>query len=321
MNERIFGVDVGGTTVKIGLFDREGTLLRKWEIPTRREDEGKNILPDTAASILQEMKEQNILPENVLGVGLGVPGPVLPDGTVERCVNLGWKETVDLDDTLGKLLGGIPVTAGNDANVAALGEVWKGAGVGRSSAVMVTLGTGVGGGIVINGEIICGAHGMGGEIGHMHVRDDDLDVCNCGGQGCVEQSASATGLVREAKRVLAANPDTESSMRRSGDALDSRRIIDCAKDGDALASQAVDTMANYLGRALANIAMVVDPEAFIIGGGVSRAGAFLTDIVTRYYHRYSPLSKKKSYIVLASLGNDAGMYGAAKLVLNRFGKS
>ena len=320
MNKRIFGVDVGGTTVKIGLFDQEGTLLRKWEIPTRKEEDGRNILPDTASAILHEMKEQNILPDDVIGVGLGVPGPVLPDGTVERCVNLGWNDIVDLDDTLGKLLGGIPVTAGNDANVAALGEVWKGAGVGRSSAVMVTLGTGVGGGIIINGEIVTGAHGMGGEIGHMHVRDDDKDVCNCGGQGCVEQSASATGLVREAKRVLAANPDTESAMRKFGEELDSRRIFDCAKEGDDLANRAVDTMADYLGRALANVAMVVDPEAFIIGGGVSRAGAFLTDKVTAYYHRYSPLSKKKSYIVPASLGNDAGIYGAARLVINCFAK-
>ena len=310
-----FGVDVGGTTVKIGCFDKEGHLISKWEIPTRKESQGKYILPDVAASLKERMEKDGIELENVQGIGIGVPGPVLANGTVERCVNLGWGHT-DMKGILRQYFPGVDIEAGNDANVAALGEVWRGAGRGKKNAVMVTLGTGVGGGVVIDGKIVSGVHGMGGEIGHIHIRDEDQDTCNCGGHGCLEQTASATGLVREAKRLLAADPENTSSMLEYGEKLEAKDIVACAVQGDELALKAIDTMSFYLGRALASIAMVVDPEVFIIGGGVSRAGKFLNDRIEKYYYEYAPLTGSKSEIVTALLGNDAGIYGAAKMVLD-----
>ena len=310
-----FGVDVGGTTVKIGCFDQEGHILSKWEIPTRKEEKGKYVLPDVAASLKNYIEKEHIAMGDIRGIGIGVPGPVLRNGTVERCVNLGWGHT-DMKGILRQYFPGIDIEAGNDANVAALGEVWRGASRGRKNAVMVTLGTGVGGGVIINGKIVTGVHGMGGEIGHIHVRDEDHDTCNCGGHGCLEQSASATGLVREAKRLLRENPDTESGMREKGDRLEAKDVFAFAAKEDALALKAIDTMAYYLGRAFAGIAMVVDPEVFIIGGGVSRAGKFLNDRIEKYYYDYAPLTGQKSDIVTALLGNDAGIYGAAKMVLD-----
>lgn len=310
-----FGVDVGGTTVKIGCFDKEGHLISKWEIPTRKESQGKYILPDVAESLKERMEMDGIELENVQGIGIGVPGPVLANGTVERCVNLGWGHT-DMKGILRQYFPGVDIEAGNDANVAALGEVWRGAGRGKKNAVMVTLGTGVGGGVVIDGKIVSGVHGMGGEIGHIHIRDEDQDTCNCGGHGCLEQTASATGLVREAKRLLAADPENTSSMLEYGEKLEAKDIVACAVEGDELALKAIDTMSFYLGRALASIAMVVDPEVFIIGGGVSRAGKFLNDKIEKYYYEYAPLTGSKSEIVTALLGNDAGIYGAAKMVLD-----
>ena len=310
-----FGVDVGGTTVKIGCFDKEGHLISKWEIPTRKESQGKYILPDVAESLKERMEMDGIELENVQGIGIGVPGPVLANGTVERCVNLGWGHT-DMKGILRQYFPGVDIEAGNDANVAALGEVWRGAGRGKKNAGMVTLGTGVGGGVVIDGKIVSGVHGMGGEIGHIHIRDEDQDTCNCGGHGCLEQTASATGLVREAKRLLAANPENTSSMLEYGEKLEAKDIVACAVQGDELALKAIDTMSFYLGRALASIAMVVDPEVFIIGGGVSRAGKFLNDKIEKYYYEYAPLTGSKSEIVTALLGNDAGIYGAAKMVLD-----
>lgn len=310
-----FGVDVGGTTVKIGCFDKEGHLISKWEIPTRKESQGKYILPDVAESLKERMEMDGIELENVQGIGIGVPGPVLANGTVERCVNLGWGHT-DMKGILRQYFPGVDIEAGNDANVAALGEVWRGAGRGKKNAVMVTLGTGVGGGVVIDGKIVSGVHGMGGEIGHIHIRDEDQDTCNCGGHGCLEQTASATGLVREAKRLLAANPENTSSLLEYGEKLEAKDIVACAVQGDELALKAIDTMSFYLGRALASIAMVVDPEVFIIGGGVSRAGKFLNDKIEKYYYEYAPLTGSKSEIVTALLGNDAGIYGAAKMVLD-----
>lgn len=310
-----FGVDVGGTTVKIGCFDKEGHLISKWEIPTRKESQGKYILPDVAESLKERMEMDGIELENVQGIGIGVPGPVLANGTVERCVNLGWGHT-DMKGILRQYFPGVDIEAGNDANVAALGEVWRGAGRGKKNAVMVTLGTGVGGGVVIDGKIVSGVHGMGGEIGHIHIRDEDQDTCNCGGHGCLEQTASATGLVREAKRLLAADPENTSSMLEYGEKLEAKDIVACAVQGDELALKAIDTMSFYLGRALASIAMVVDPEVFIIGGGVSRAGKFLNDKIEKYYYEYAPLTGSKSEIVTALLGNDAGIYGAAKMVLD-----
>lgn len=312
MGKKCIGIDVGGTTVKIGIFGIDGSLLEKWEVPTRKEENGKYILSDVAASIQEKLREQNISIEDVEGAGIGVPGPVMPDGYVEVCVNLGWRDK-NPQEELQKLLG-VPVFSGNDANVAALGEMWQGGGKGYKDIVMVTLGTGVGGGVILNEKIISGKHGLGGEIGHIHVRDEEKEYCNCGGQGCLEQVASATGIAREARRVLAARKE-ESSMRTFGDAITAKDVLDCAKAGDELAGAVMETVSRYLGLVLAQVALTIDPEAFVIGGGVSKAGPFLLEGIQKYYDKYTAISANKAIITLAKLGNDAGIYGSARLVL------
>ncbi len=312
MEKKCIGIDVGGTTVKIGIFGIDGSLLEKWEVPTRKEENGKYILSDVAASIQEKLREQNISIEDVEGAGIGVPGPVMPDGYVEVCVNLGWRDK-NPQEELQKLLG-VHVFSGNDANVAALGEMWQGGGKGYKDIVMVTLGTGVGGGVILNEKIISGKHGLGGEIGHIHVRDEEKEYCNCGGQGCLEQVASATGIAREARRVLAARKE-ESSMRAFGDEITAKDVLDCAKAGDELAGAVMETVSRYLGLVLAQVALTIDPEAFVIGGGVSKAGPFLLEGIQKYYDKYTAISVNKAIITLAKLGNDAGIYGSARLVL------
>ena len=201
MGKVCVGIDVGGTTVKLGLFETTGRLMDKWEIPTRTEDGAKNILPDIAASVRKKLEDLEIDLEDVIGAGMGIPGPVLPDGSVTLCVNLGWRD-MNPQRELSALLDGLPVKSGNDANVAALGEMWQGGGKGFSDIVMVTLGTGVGGGVIIDEKIVAGRHGLGGEIGHIHARDEETESCNCGGVGCLEQIASATGIAKFVKHPL-----------------------------------------------------------------------------------------------------------------------
>ena len=316
MSKYAFGVDVGGTTVKLGLFNDEGQVLDKWEIPTVKDNGGEKVLPDIAASIKNKMQEKNITAADLVGVGIGAPGAVNADGfMVNGAVNIGWG-SFDLAETLKKELD-LPVTvkAGNDANVAALGEMWQGGGKGYSNLVAVTLGTGVGGGVVHDQKIVAGRHGLGGEIGHIHIREGEKETCNCGGHGCLEQVASATGIAREARRKMAAKPDA-SVMRAYGDAITAKNVLDAAKAGDALALEVMDTVCYYLGWALATISMTVDPEIFVIGGGVSKAGTFLTDWIDRYYRELTPISENKGEVRLATLGNDAGIYGAARLLLD-----
>ena len=307
-----FGVDVGGTTVKLGFFDEEGNLLEKWEIPTRTEDHGKNILPDVTASILDKMKEREVSREEIAGVGIGAPGPIDAKGTVYVAVNLGWG-TFSLKNELQSLLN-LPVEAGNDANVAALGEMWKGGGQGYSNVVAVTLGTGVGGGIIVDGKILSGATGAGGEIGHIHVMDDETEACNCGNCGCLEQYTSATGIVRLAKRRLAED-DKPSVLRESGN-ISAKTVFDAVKDGDELAIEVAERFGKILGKTLAGIAAVVNPEIFVIGGGVSKAGPVLLDYIQKNYTLYAFSGSRGALFALATLGNDAGIYGAAKLVLD-----
>lgn len=314
MGLKCVGVDIGGTTVKIGLFETDGELLDKWEVPTRKEENGKYILEDVAASIRKKLEEKGLTLADVVGVGMGIPGPVLPDGNVEVCVNLGWRN-VNPGKTLSALLDGITVQSGNDANVAALGEMWQGGGKGYRDIVAITLGTGVGGGIIMNQKIVAGRHGLGGEVGHIHIREDEKEYCNCGGMGCLEQIASATGIAREARRKMAAC-DMPSQLRKAGDAVTAKDVLDAAKAGDELALGVMEVVGKYLGMALGQLALTVDPDMFVIGGGVSKAGQFLLDLVDRHYQYYTPLSKNKAGIALAKLGNDAGIYGAARLVLN-----
>ena len=312
MRTYCFGIDVGGTTVKMGLFTTEGELLDKWEIPTRKEDGGAYILNDVAASVEAKLTEKNIAKEDVAGAGIGVPGPTLDTGYVSICVNLGGKDKNPANE-LSELLS-IPVKAGNDANVAALGEMWKGGGEGYLDVVLLTLGTGVGGGIIINGEIAPSHRGVGGELGHITVNPDEEATCNCGNHGCLEQYASATGVVRIAKKLLAASKE-ESSLRTL-ETVTAKDVFDAAKTGDHLAVEAVEVLGKYLGLVVANVALTVDPDVFVIGGGVSKAGQVLIDVITKYYHKFAKIiGDNKAKVVLAKLGNDAGIYGAARMVL------
>ena len=296
----------------MGLFTTEGELLDKWEIPTRKEDGGAYILNDVAASVEAKLAEKNIEKEDVAGAGIGVPGPTLDTGYVSICVNLGWKDKNPANE-LSELLS-IPVKAGNDANVAALGEMWKGGGEGYLDVVLLTLGTGVGGGIIINGEIAPSHRGVGGELGHITVNPDEEATCNCGNHGCLEQYASATGVVRIAKKLLAASKE-ESSLRTL-ETVTAKDVFDAAKAGDHLAVEAVEVLGKYLGLVVANVALTVDPDVFVIGGGVSKAGQVLIDVIIKYYHKFAKIiGDNKAKVVLAKLGNDAGIYGAARMVL------
>lgn len=311
MSQYVFGVDIGGTTVKLGLFDTEGNLLDKWEIPTRTEESGSYILPDIAKDIQRKIEEKQISKEMVVGVGVGAPGPIDNQGVVHRAVNLGWG-VFSIKDTLEEILK-VPVMAGNDANVAALGEMWKGGGQGSSDLIVVTLGTGVGGGIIVDGKILTGATGAGGEIGHIHVEDNESETCGCGNVGCLEQYASATGVTRLANRKLEES-EKESALR--GGEISAKTVFDAVKAGDALAIEIAEEFGKYLGNCLAAIAGVVNPEAIVLGGGVSKAGEILINYIKPYYEKNVFHGSRNVKFSLATLGNDAGIYGAAKLVLD-----
>ena len=311
MSKYCFGIDVGGTSVKCGLFQTDGTLADKWEIPTRTENQGENILPDVAEAIRNKMQERGIDKADVAGVGIGIPGPINTKGEAACAVNLYWgfkpvaKELSELT--------GLPAKAGNDANVAALGEAWKGAAAGAQNVVMATLGTGVGGGIIVGGKIVAGHHGAGGEIGHANIDHSENEKCNCGNSGCLEQYTSATGIVRVARQILESS--SETSTLRGIEKLTAKDVLDAFKAGDVLAGKIMEQVGDKLGGALAFIAAVVDPEAIVIGGGVSKAGQPLIDCIQKYYRQYAFSLCKDTPMVIASLGNDAGIYGAAKMVL------
>ncbi|MDO4975744.1 MAG: ROK family glucokinase [Eubacteriales bacterium] len=312
MKEYIFGVDLGGTTVKIGIFNTEGNLLHKWEIPTRREENGDYILPDIAASCKATAKEQGYDMDDFKGLGIGIPGAVDKNGISPSCVNLGWgyKEVKrELEEMIG-----IPCFVDNDANVAAYGEMWMGAGKGSEDMVMVTLGTGIGGGVIANGRIISGAHGYGAEIGHMRINMHEKEArCNCGKYGCFEQYCSATGIANEAKKGLK-DPEVKSILRDL-DEITAKDVFDAVKASDAFAIGQIEQFGRRLARGLSFIAGVTDPEIFVIGGGVSKAGNIIIDVVKRYYPEFIYGNQKLVKFVLAELGNDAGIYGCAKLVL------
>lgn len=310
-----FGVDIGGTTVKIAYFDELGTMLDSWEIPTVKTGNGSQILPDVAKALEDYMAAHHIERKDVIGVGVGVPGPVNNKGVVNMCVNLGWGR-MEVAKELENLIG-LPVRAGNDANVAALGEYWKGSGKEYDSMVMATLGTGVGGGIVVDGQLLHGAHGAGGEVGHMVLNRHETERCGCGNRGCVEQYCSATGLVRLAKMRLAA--DHAASVLREKDHLEAKDVFDAAKQEDALALEVLEQYYDYLGEFLASLCAIVDPEVVVLGGGVCKAGQMLLDGVRRGYGRFCFSGVKDVQITQAQLGNAAGSYGAFKLVLDAFG--
>ena len=312
MEKRCFGVDIGGTTVKMGLFTVDGKVTDKWEIPTRKEENGKYILEDIAKSVKERMQRDTLTLEDIAGLGIGVPGPVKEDGTVLKCANLGWG-VFNVADTIRELTGIENVKEGNDANVAALGEMWQGGGKGYNNLVMVTLGTGVGGGVILGGKILTGSNGAGGEIGHIRVNYEEKDVCGCGKTGCLEQYASATGVVRLAKKAL---EKKEKKTTLVADDLSAKAVFDAAKAGDELAMDIVEKFGFYLGMALAHISQVIDPEVFVIGGGVARAGQIIIDEVSKNYEENVMFALKNKAFKMAELGNDAGIYGSARMVLD-----
>jgi len=312
MSKYAIGIDLGGTSCKIGLFTTEGELLAKDSIPTDASGNGEKILPAIAEGILSRLQEKGISKDEIIGAGMGVPGAVTPDGKVNKAVNLGWHTVRPVAQELSDLVG-IPVKVANDANVAALGENWKGAGAGLDSMIMVTLGTGIGGGIVIHNQILVGANGAAGEIGHIIVNHDEEEACNCGHHGCIEQYASATGIARVAGRILAKD-DTPSALRDL-ETITAKDVYDAAREGDAKAKEVVDTVGVLLGRFLAVLTNTINPDAIILGGGVSHAGEILLDSIRPTFLEDAFHAIRDTRILIATLGNDAGIYGGARLVL------
>lgn len=331
-----FGVDIGGTSIKMGLFNLEGDLIEKWDIPTNLDSEGQHILSEIADEIKDRMSKHNLGHDEIVGIGVGVPGPVQSNGVVLKCVNIGWG-IVNIKEEL-EALTGLTVVPGNDANVAALGELFKGGGSGCHSMVMVTLGTGVGGGIIIDGKIVSGANGSGGEIGHFPMVGDEEETCGCGNKGCLEQYASATGIVRLAKQMLMKGEGCDeahvkacdeahakacdeahtkaSSSLLSNEPLTAEAVINAAKSGDVIGQSVVERVGWMLGKAMATLACAINPEVFVIGGGVSKAGDLLIDPIKRNFDAMAFHGTKHTQFAVATLGNDAGIYGGAKLVLD-----
>ena len=305
-----FGVDIGGTTVKMGLLEEEGKIVDKWEITTDTSEEGKAILPNVAASIENKMKEHGLTKEDIIGVGAGVPAPVTAEGIVNGSANLGWNYK-EVKKELEELTG-MKACIGNDANVAALGEMWKGGGAGEMNVIMVTLGTGVGGGVIINGKVLVGANGAGGEIGHLCVNYEEKDKCGCGNCGCLEQYASATGIVRLAKKKL--GQELRPTILTKED-VTAKDVFDAVKAGDETAKEIAVEFGRYLGYALANLAAVLDPAVIVIGGGVPKAGGVLIPYIREPFMERAFFANRNVKFALATLGNDAGICGAAKLVL------
>lgn len=310
-----FGVDVGGTTVKMGLLKNDGTIVDKWEIKSRTENHGSAILPDIAASLAEKQQEHGVQVEEVVGIGIGVPAPVNTEGIVQNTANLGWgyKEVKrELEE-----LTGYPVGVGNDANMAALGEMWLGAGKGQRDMIMVTLGTGVGGGVIVGGRPVVGSYGAGGEIGHICVNYEEENACGCGRHGCLEQYASATGIARLARMRLVKNEDASALRKVPMDCISAKTVFDALKDGDKVAEEIVEEFGRYLGYAMANIAVVTDPAVIVIGGGVSKAGEILLGYIEKYFQEKVFFANKHTKFMLAELGNDAGICGCAKLILDK----
>ena len=304
-----YGVDIGGTFCKIGLFESNGNLLETWKIPSRRENLGAEIIPDIAVAICENMQKNNYSKDDVTGIAVGVPGPVTKNGVVGRVTNIGWENKDVATELLDKT--GLTVKVANDANVAALGELRFGCGKAKESLVLLTLGTGVGGGVVLNGEILYGAHGGAGEIGHCKVNPTETAVCGCGKRGCLEQYASATGMVRVAKLLLK-EKKVDSSLRNKE--FTAKDIIDAAREGDVIGKQVLEQAGFYLGLALADVGATLDPELLVIGGGVSAAGEILREAAEQGYRTQTFHACAQTPIKLASLGNLAGIYGCMAML-------
>jgi glucokinase len=309
------GIDLGGTSIKLALISSDGEIGFKTEAPTNVTNGGDHILYQMNKMIDRGLENLQLKRSQVKGIGIGAPAFLdMETGFVHEAVNLGWKNFA-LKDKLQELAQ-LPVIVDNDANIAALGEMWKGAGEGAKDILCVTLGTGVGGGVIINGQIHHGAKGTSGEIGHVTVVFDRGFRCNCGKTGCLETVASATGIVRLTQEALRDGRSSllQQIMEEKGK-LEAKDIAISAEKGDKLSLEILDRVGNYLGLALGNHAVVMNPEKIVIGGGVSRAGDVLFKPIRNYYQKYALAHLTGSIgIVPATLGNDAGVIGAAWLV-------
>ncbi|MFM0781268.1 ROK family glucokinase [Streptococcus suis] len=318
MSKKIIGIDLGGTSVKLAILTTEGEIQEKWSIKTNILDEGSHIVPDIIDSIKHRFETHGLTKEDFLGVGMGSPGVVDSEaGTVIGAYNLNWKTLQLVKDQFESALG-LPFYIDNDANVAALGEQWVGAGNNNPNVVFMTLGTGVGGGVIAAGNLIRGVKGAGGELGHITVDFDAPFACTCGKKGCLETVASATGIVNLTRRYAEeyAGDAKLKQLIDDGEEVTAKDVFDLAKEGDDLALIVYRHFSEYLGVACANIAAVLNPAYIILGGGVSAAGEFLLDGVRNVFAENSfPQIKESTQIVLATRGNDAGVLGAASLVL------
>lgn len=303
----IVGIDIGGTSIKFALMDQQGIIEKKWSIPTNISEKGKYIPGEIASSVRTTIEPQKL--QALAGIGIGVPGPISPDGkTVVQAVNLDWAQ-MPLKEILENELG-IEVTLLNDANAAALGEMWKGAAQGKANLLFVTLGTGVGGGIVLNGEVLNGCHSSGGEIGHIPVRSEENRLCGCGGRNCLETFASANGLMLSMKKALLLKEE-------SWPELSPPIIFEKAAENHQLAQEVLAEFTDILGQALAGIMNTIDVEEVVIGGGLSEAGDQLLKPLQEKMEQYVfPQIKKHFTVEKALLGNEAGIYGAVYASLN-----
>ena len=316
MEKWLMGVDLGGTTTKLAIISKYGEIFHKWEIPTDISEKGKYITTNIAKTIDEKLEELGMVKSQLLGIGMGAPGPVDgSNGSIYEAINLGWVD-YPLKDLL-EVETSLPAVVENDANLAALGEMWKGAGNGAKDLIAVTLGTGVGGGIIANGMLVQGASGAAGEIGHITVVPEGGAPCNCGKSGCLETVASATGIVRLANEALSTD-DGHSILQQkinAGEPLSSRLLFACAAEGDSLSNEVINKVSFYLGMALSHTANALNPEKIVIGGGVSRAGEQLAAPVREAFERFAfKRVSKSTSISIATLGNDAGVIGAAWLV-------
>ncbi|MGT2844313.1 ROK family glucokinase [Streptococcus hongkongensis] len=316
MAQKLLGIDLGGTTVKFGVLTLDGHIQEKWAIETNVLDEGKHIVPDIVASIKHRLDLYGLTKDDFLGIGMGSPGAVDREkNTVTGAFNLNWKNTQEVGSVIEAEVG-IPVAIDNDANVAALGERWVGAGDNNPDVIFMTLGTGVGGGIIADGNLIHGVAGAGGEIGHMIVEPENGFACTCGSQGCLETVASATGVVKVA-RLLAESYEGNSHIKETidnGESVTSKDIFEAAQNGDSFADSVVEKVSFYLGLASANMSNILNPDSVVIGGGVSAAGEFLRSRIEKYFISFTfPQVRQSTKIKIAALGNDAGIIGAASL--------
>ncbi|HGI2843327.1 TPA: ROK family glucokinase [Streptococcus agalactiae] len=316
MSKKLLGIDLGGTTIKFGILTLEGEVQEKWAIETNTLENGRHIVSDIVESLKHRLSLYGLTKDDFLGIGMGSPGAVdRTSKTVTGAFNLNWADTQEVGSVIEKEVG-IPFFIDNDANVAALGERWVGAGANNPDVVFVTLGTGVGGGVIADGNLIHGVAVAGGEIGHMIVDPENGFMCTCGNKGCLETVASATGVVRVA-RQLAEQYEGSSAIKAAidnGDTVTSKDIFIAAEDGDKFANSVVERVSRYLGLAAANISNILNPDSVVIGGGVSAAGEFLRSRVEKYFVTFAfPQVKKSTKIKIAELGNDAGIIGAASL--------